>query len=91
LGRGRKPELAERGPFDVRIRKQGKHTWRKHLSELEAKNAAESAPVERKAEALGLLPADVTGEANPNRTPIKTAVDHRLHDRRFGRRRSVAV
>jgi integrase len=91
LGIGRRPEAAKTGPFYVRIRKQGKHTWQKHLSELEAKKAAESAPVERKAEALGLLPDDVTGEVSPNRTPIKTAVENYLHERRFGRPRSIAA
>jgi len=91
LGVGRRPDAAKIGPFFVRIRKQGKHTWQKHLSELDAKKAAESAPVERKAEALGLLPDDVTGESNSKRTPIKTAVENYLHERRFGRPRSIAV
>jgi hypothetical protein len=91
LGVSHKPEAAKNGPFFVRIRKQGKHAWQKHLSELEAKKAAESAPVERKAEALGWLPDDVTGEVSPNRMPIKTAVDNYLSGRRFGRSRSVAV
>jgi integrase/recombinase XerD len=91
LGVGRKPEAAKNGPFFVRIRKQGKYTWQKHHSELDAKKAAESAPVERKAAALGLFPEDLTGEVNPNRTPIKTAVENYLYDRRLGRPRSIAV
>jgi hypothetical protein len=36
LSVGRKPEAAKNGPFFVRIRKQGKYTWQKHLSETEA-------------------------------------------------------
>jgi uncharacterized protein with PIN domain len=84
-------KLPRSAPFFVRIRKQGKHTWQKHPSELDAKKAAESAPVERKAEAFGLLPDDVTGEVNANRTSIKTAVETYLHERRFGRPRSIAV
>jgi len=91
LGIGRRPEAAKNGPFYIRVREKGKYRWEKHLSELEAKRAAESAPVERKAQALGLVPDDLTNEANSNRTPIKIAVEAYLHERRFGRPRSIAV
>ena len=33
----------------------------------------------------------MTSEVNANRTPIKTAVENYLHERRFGRPRSIAV
>jgi integrase/recombinase XerD len=91
LGIGRRPEAAKNGPFYIRIRENGKYKWEKHLSELEAKRAAESAPVERKAQALGLLPDDITNEANADRTSIKVAVENYLHERRFGRPRSIGV
>lgn len=91
LGTGRRTEAAKNGPFYIRVREKGKYKWEKHLSELEAKKAAESAPVERKAQALGLVPDDLTNEANSNRTPIKIAVESYLHERRFGRPRSMAV
>jgi integrase/recombinase XerD len=91
LGIGRRPEAARNGPYYIRVREKGKYRWEKHLSELEAKRAAESAPVERKAQALGLVPDDLTDETNSNRTPIKIAVENYLHERRFGRPRSMAV
>jgi integrase/recombinase XerD len=91
LGIGRRPEAARNGPYYIRVRDKGKYRWQKHLSELEAKRAAEKAPVERKAQALGLVPDDVTGEVNPNRTPIKVAVESYLNERRFGRPRSIAA
>lgn len=91
LGIGRRPEAARNGPFYIRVREKGKYKWEKHLSELEAKRAAASAPVERKAQALGLLADDITNEANSNRAPIKVAVEAYLHERRFGRPRSMAV
>ncbi|MGH9561254.1 MAG: tyrosine-type recombinase/integrase, partial [Terracidiphilus sp.] len=82
---------AKNGPFFIRVRNNSKYKWQKHLSESEAKKAAESAPVERKAQALGLLPEDLGNEANVNRTPIKSAVESYLHARRFDRPRSIAV
>lgn len=91
LGVGRRPEAAKTGPYYIRVRQQGKYRWQKHLSELEARKAAESAPFERKAQALGLLPDDVTDEANVDRVPIKTAVEAYLHERRFGRPKSIAA
>jgi hypothetical protein len=53
---GRRPEAAKNGPFYIRVREKEKYKWEKHLSELEAKKAAESAPVERKARFLVCLP-----------------------------------
>ena len=91
LGIGRRPEAAKNGPFYIRVREKGKYRWEKHLSELEAKRAAESAPVERKAQALELVPDDLTNEANSNRTPIKIAVEAYVHERRFGRPCSIAI
>src|SRR5690348_18094914 len=90
LGIGRRPDAAKNGPFYIRVREKGKYKWQKHLSELDAKKAAESAPVERKAEALGLLPDDLTNETNSNRTPIRVTVEHYLEERQFGRPRSKA-
>jgi integrase/recombinase XerD len=91
LGIGRRPEAARNGPYYIRVRNKGKYRWQKHLSELAARKAAESAPIERKAQALGLVPDDVTGEVNPNRTPVKVAVENYLNERRFGRPRSIAA
>jgi hypothetical protein len=78
-------------PYYIRVRDKGKYGWQKYLSELEANRAAEKTPVERKAQALGLVCDDVTGEVNPNRTPIKVAVESYLNERRFGRPRSIAA
>ena len=92
LGVGRRPEAAKNGPFFVRIRDAAnKYKWQKHITESEAKKAAERAPVARQAQELGLLVDDVTNEANKNRVPIKTAVEKYLHERRFGRPRSIAA
>ena len=91
LGIGRRPEAAKNGPFYIRVREKGKYKLEKHLSEVEAKRAAESAPMERKAEALGLLPDDLMNETNSNRSPIRVAVEHYLEERQFGRPRSKAV
>lgn len=76
LGIGRRPEAAKNGPFYIRVRKKRKYKWEKHLSELNAKKAAESATVEREAQALGLLADDLANEANSNRTPIKVAIEN---------------
>jgi hypothetical protein len=65
--------------FMFAFAKRGKRRWEKYLSELDAKKAAESAPVEREAQALGVVPDDLTNEANSNRTPIKIAVENYLH------------
>ena len=91
LGIARRPEAAKNGPYYIRVRQKGKYRWEKHLSELEAKRAAESAPVERKAEALGLLPDDLTNDTNSKRTPIRVAVERYLEERQSGRPRSKAV
>jgi integrase/recombinase XerD len=92
LGVGRRPEAAKNGPFFVRIRGvANKYKWQKYSTESEAKKAAERAPVARQAQELGLLVDDVTNEANKNRVPIKTAVEKYLHERRFGRPRSIAA
>jgi hypothetical protein len=91
LGIGRRPEAARNGPFYIRVREKGKYRWEKHLSELAAKKAAESAPVERKAQALGLIADDLTDETNTGRIPIKVAVENYLYERRFGRPRSIGV
>jgi integrase/recombinase XerD len=91
LGIDRRPEAAKNGPFYIRVREKGKYRWEKHLSELAAKKAAESAPVERKAQALGLIADDLTDETNTGRIPIKVAVESYLHERRFGRPRSIGV
>jgi hypothetical protein len=75
LGIGRRPEAAKNGPFYIRVREKGKYRWEKHLSELAAKKAADTAPVERKAQALGLIADDLTDETNTGRIPIKVAVE----------------
>jgi integrase/recombinase XerD len=92
LGVGRKPEAAKRGPYFVRIRNAArKYQWIKHETEAAAKQAAKLAPVAHKAQELGLTVDETTNTANANRVPIKTAVESYLHERRFGRPRSVAV
>ena len=92
LGVGRRPEAAKNGPFFLRIRDAAnKYTWQRHETESDAKKAAERTPVARQAQELGLLVDDVTNEANKNRVPIQIAVENYLHDRRFGRPRSIAA
>jgi len=92
LGVGRRPEAAKNGPFYIRVRDgANKYKWQKHDDESAAKKAAELAPVARQAKELGLTVDEVTSTANVNRVAIKTAVEDYLHDRRFGRPRSIAV
>lgn len=92
LGVGRRPEAAKNRPFFLRIRDAAnKYTWQRHETESDAKKAAERTPVARQAQELGLLVDDVTNEANKNRVPIQIAVENYLHDRRFGRPRSIAA
>jgi integrase/recombinase XerD len=92
LGIGRRPEAAKDGPFFIRTRDgANKYKWQKHDTENAAKQAAERVPVVRKAQELGLLTDDLTDEANKNRVPVKLAIESYLHERRFGRPRSIAV
>ena len=92
LGVGRRPEAAKSGPFFIRVRDAAnKYKWQKHESESAAKEAAELAPVARKASELGLTVDEVTNTANANRRPIQTAIKDYLHERRFGRPRSIAA
>lgn len=90
LGVGRRREAAKHGPFFIRVRNGlGKYQWQKHQSEKAANDAAKLAPVARRAQELGLLPDDITDEANKDRVPIKAAVENYLNERRFGRPRSI--
>jgi integrase len=92
LGVGRRPEAAKNGPFYIRVRDAAnKYKWQKHDTESAAKKAAEAAPVARQAQELGLTVDEVTNTANANRVSIKVAVEKYLHDRRFGRPRSIAA
>jgi len=92
LGIGRRPETARTGPFFIRIRDgANKYKWQRHDTEEAAKRAAKRFPVVRKAQELGLVFDDLTDEANKNRVSIKIAVENYLHERRFGRPRSIAV
>ena len=92
LGVGRRPETARNGPFFIRVRDAAnKYKWLKHETESAAKKAAERAPVTRRAQELGLLNDDVTNEGNKDRVSIKAAVENYLHERRFGRPRSIAA
>jgi hypothetical protein len=92
LGVGRRPEAAKNGPFYIRVRDAAnKYKWQKHNTESAAKEAAERAPVARQAQELGLTLDEVTNTANVNRVSIKVAVENYVHDRRFGRPRSVAA
>src|ERR1700683_3567408 len=92
LGVGRKPGAAKNGPFFIRIRDQAnKYKWQKHDTEIAARKAAERAPVARKAQELGLLVDDLTEETIRDRVPAKVAIEAYLHERRFGRPRSIAV
>jgi hypothetical protein len=93
LGVGRHPEAAKNGPVFIRVRDgANKYKWQKHDTESAARKAAEVAPVARQAQELGRLPDDITNEANNDRVSIKIAVENEnyLHDRRFGRPRSIA-
>ncbi len=58
-------------------------------TEAAAKEAAKLAPVAHKAQELGLTVDEITNTANANRTSIKTAIESYLHERRFGRPRSI--
>src|ERR1700688_2880594 len=92
LGVGRRPEAAKHGPYFIRIRNTaGKYQWIKHATEAAAERAAKLAPVAQKAHELGLTVDETTNTANANRISIKTAVENYLHERRFGRPRSIAV
>jgi len=91
LGVGRRSEASKVGPFFIRFREGNGYRWQKHLTEREAKIAAESLPIERKAQALGLLPEDFSNPTTSERVPIKIAIKNYLHERRFGRPRSIAV
>ena len=92
LGVGRRPEVAKSGPFFIRVRDAAnKYKWQKHETESAAKEAAELVPVARQASELGLTVDEVTNTANANRRPIQTAIKNYLHDRRFGRPRSIAA
>jgi hypothetical protein len=92
LGAGRRPEAVKNGPFYIRVRDAAsKYKWQKHDTELAAKKAAERAPVARQAQELGLTVDEVTSTANVNRIAIKIAVENYLHDRRFGRPRSITA
>ena len=89
---GRRPEAAKNGPFFIRVRDAAnKYKWQKHETESAAKEAAELFPVSRQASELGLTVDEVTNTANANRRPIQTAIKDYLHDRRFGRPRSIAA
>ena len=90
LGIGRRPEAAKHGPYFIRVRNAaGKYQWVKHETEAAAKEAAKLAPVAHKAQELGLTVDEATNTANANRTSVKTAVENYLHERRFGRPRSI--
>lgn len=95
LSAGRQSDAAKRGPFYIRVKNPaGKYQWQKHESREAANEARITAPVEVKAQSLGLLPDDLTevaSEANKNRTPIKLAVERYKHERRFGRPKSIAA
>ena len=92
LGVGRRPEAAKSGPFFIRVRDaSNKYKWQRHETESAAKQAAELVPIVRQASELGLTVDEVTDTANTNRRPIQTAIKDYLHDRRFGRPRSIAA
>jgi hypothetical protein len=89
---GRRPEAARNGPYFIRVRNgAGKYQWVKHDTEQAAAKAAKTAPVARQAQELGLTVDDLANEANTSRISIKTAIENYLHDRRFGRPRSIAA
>jgi hypothetical protein len=91
LGVGRRPEAAKRGPFFIRVRNAAeKYQWIKHKTESAAKAAAKLAPLAHKAQER-LTVDETTSTANANRVSIKTAVENYLHERRFGRPRSIDV
>ncbi len=86
------PGGGQNGPFFIRVRDAAnKYKWQKHETESAAKEAAELFPVSRQASELGLTVDEVTNTANANRRPIQTAIKDYLHDRRFGRPRSIAA
>ena len=90
LGVGRRPEAAKQGPYFIRLRNAaGKYQWVKHETEAGAKKAAKLAPVAHKAQELGLTVDEAANTSNSNRTSIKTAIENYLHERRFGRPRSI--
>jgi integrase len=90
LAVGRRPEAAKNGPYFIRVRDSaGKYQWVRHNTEQAAEKAAKAAPVARQAHEPGLTIGDITNEANINRISIKTAVENYLHERRFGRPRSI--
>jgi len=89
---GRRPEVAKNGPFFIRVRDAAnKYKWQKHVTESGAKEAAKLAPVARQASELGLTVDETMNIANAYRRPIQTAIKDYLHDRRFGRPRSIAA
>jgi uncharacterized protein DUF3300 len=82
----------EHGPYFIRVRNAaGKYQWVKHETEAAAKEAAKLAPLAQKAQELGLTVDEATNTANASRTSIKTAIENYLHERRFGRPRSIKV
>jgi hypothetical protein len=92
LGPGRRAEAAKHGPYFIRVRNvAGRCQWQKHDTNDDAEKAAKLAPMAHKAQELGLTLDEVTNVANANRVSIKTAVENYLHERRFGRPRSIKV